>query len=507
LIRRLALIAALLSTHIAGAQAPIVRLDDAGPGLGPSILAGALARPHTVVPPGPDPYVVGRTSTAPRSLVVLGRDVLVEGHVNGDVIVVDGDLYMHPGGVVDGRAMAFGGGVYESTFGVIRGDRRAFRAFTYDISPVDGGWSLRYRPLLPDAQGGWSLPGVFGITMPLYDRSNGVSLGVAPRYAGPGTSLVLTPRVTYRSQLGEVDPSLRVEYAPDRRTQIVAIAERSTLSNDRWIRGDLLNSAQFLYDGNDARNYYRASYADARIDRHWESVHGDVAPYVGARFERSQSVRPGPLATGGPWTLFDRDDDGRDDRLRENPAIDAGDIASGLLGAVWTWSDDRFHSRLGVDGEVGRFSSRDLLPSVGDRATFGQATIDGTVEFATFADQTLLVAGHFVASTTGNTPRQRFAYVGGPGTIPTRALLEDGGNQLVFVDARYRIPVKWFTLPYLGAPTVTIREILAGADVDRFPDIHQAIGGRLSLKFAYVELLVNPENGQSRGGIGLSLSP
>lgn len=492
--RRALVLAALLCGGVLRAQtpaAPTVRIDDAGPGIGPELLARELSRPHTVVGPASNRYVVMRGTDLRQTLVVLGRDAVIEGSVQGDVVVVGGDLYMHPGGRISGRATAFGGGVYESALATIGGEVSHFQDFTYDVTPIPGGFALRYRPLVVADNPTLSWSGIYGITLPTYDRTDGLSIGVGPRYRVPGTSVSVIPRITYRSQLGAWDPSVVAQAAIDRRTTLDVWAGRTTASNDRWIQSDLVNSLVFFANGDDARNYYRATGGDARLSRAWETVSGTFTPYVGARYERASSVRPGLLATGGPWTILGRNDDERDDRLRINPVIDDGAIASGLVGFGWDFADAGVVARLKTDGEIA--------------GKFQQATIDGRIEFPTFGTQHMRVDAHVVTS-LGATPRQRYAYIGGPGTLATLELLTEGGDQLAFFDARYMIPIEGIQLPFLGAPMVTLHEALGGARVDHFPTLHQLMGLRLSAGPAYVEGNLDPVIGKTTVGIGFSFA-
>ena len=56
-------------------------------------------------PPPPDPPAdPPAASTYTATVLVLGRDDTVNGTVHGDVVVIGGDLYMHPGGAIDGLA-------------------------------------------------------------------------------------------------------------------------------------------------------------------------------------------------------------------------------------------------------------------------------------------------------------------------------------------------------------------------------------------------------------------
>jgi hypothetical protein len=86
-------------------------------------------------------------------------------------------------------------------------------------------------------------------------------------------------------------------------------------------------------------------------------------------------------------------------------------------------------------------------------------------------------------------------------------LFSEGGDQLLYIDGRYQIPMHWFTLPFVGSPAFTLRELLGGAAVGSFPKIHQAVGARIALKMFYAEWLIDPETRRTRGGVGLSLTP
>ena len=152
MIGRISGVALLLAVGAFDARAQVaVEVRNAGTGPGPQILTRALAGPRTVIAPAASEYLVRRDSAFPQTLIVLGRTVVVEGTVHGDLIVVGGDLYMHPGGQIDGVAVAIGGGVYESMLAHVTGGVRAFRDFTYDIAPVGTGYSLAYRSLCRSA--------------------------------------------------------------------------------------------------------------------------------------------------------------------------------------------------------------------------------------------------------------------------------------------------------------------------------------------------------------------
>lgn len=504
--RRAALLALLVwggAAHAQVARASArVELRGAGPGIGPATLGRALEGRHVVVPPDTQYVLLRRDSVYRTTVIVLGRDAVVEGAVHGDLIVVAGDLYMHPGGAIAGRAITIGGGIYESTLATIGGGTHAYRDFTYDITPTTGGFALSYRSVFAQQSATVEWPGIFGFTIPSYDRSNGLSLGVAPSIR-PVSALTIEPRVTYRSQLGRLDPMLTLTDSLDRRTFVRVIGQRGTISNDKWIWSDLVNSGEFLLLGDDSRNYYRASRGDLIVARRWEGASWTLEPSVGARVERASSVRPDSSAEGGPFTFLNRHD--RDDRLRPNPAVEGGRIGSGLLGATLYWEDQGITAQSRADLEVGHWKGGTAIDS-STQSNFAQITFHGSVGFPTFGTQSFSFDAHAILTSHGAIPRQRWGYLGGPGTLPTLDMLELGGDQLLYFDARYNFPINQIALPFGGSPTLTLREAVGGADRGRFPRLEQAMGIRLTLSLVYVEVLVDPVRHHVHEGVGISVA-
>lgn len=520
---RAALLALLLGGGALGAQTPVVRLEDAGRGRGPAILRAALSAPHRLIV-GRDTaqVVLPRDSVYTQTVIVLARETVIDGTVRGDLIAVGGDLHIHPRAVITGRAIAIGGGVYESTMSRVGAGTEAFRDFTYEIRPVSDGYALRYRSFIDRPMAAITWPGIYGLRLPTYDRTNGLSLTAGPVVAVPGTSLLVEPRVSYRSQLGQFDPALGVTYGFTSMTSLVLSGERNTFSNEEWIWPNLVNSAATLVAGKDTRNYYRGRRFEGLIDHRLDLETVDAALYVGARYERDESVRPDSNATGGPWSLRGRNSVKA--MLRPNPRVENGRIASLVAGARGRWMTPELEARATLDLEAGTWAR----PLLSGPRVFSQATFDGSIQFLTYRTQSLRIDGHFVASASDyigggglvppgtplpepsdprtDVPRQRWAYLGGTGSVPTLELLERGGDQLVFIDARYDIPFERVVLPMNTIPIITLREILAGADVGKFPSIAQVMGVRLTAMRLYVEYMFNPDSKKGRFAGGFAFA-
>jgi hypothetical protein len=487
---------------LAGAPAPRlaaqtrVVVRDPGPGDPGRVLRAALSAPHVLVAPGNDTAALGRDSTYPRSVIVLGRHTTVGGIVNGDVIVVGGDLVIHPGARVGGRAIAIGGGVYNSTLATITGGRIAYRDETFDITPLDGGYALDYRALTERTDRRFSLPFLYGLRLPTYDRVNGVSLPFGPLVSFDTGDIEIEPIVTYRTHLGKFDPALHVTAQRGRRHRLDAYAGRGTLSNDRWIHGDIINSVNSLFSGQDTRNYYRADRVEATGHRLWERATGQLEPFLGARWERSWSTGSPTVPSGVPWSLFGKRDTTK--MSRPNPSVTGGRITSILGGARVDWQVGGVvaAATLGVEGAVD-------APTSG---RFVQGTLDAKVTFPTFHTQSFQIEPHVVLTSGDQTPSQRYVYLGGPGTISTMKTLEQGGDQLLFLDSRYIIPLTQPRLPLVGAPVVTLRHVLGSAGVGSLPDLEQNIALRISLAIFRFEVVLDPARDIVKTGFALSFS-
>jgi hypothetical protein len=333
------------------------------------------------------------------------------------------------------------------------------------------------------------------VRVPSYDRTNGLSLPVGPTLSFDTARYEVDLLAVYRSQLGVVDPQAEVRGTIGRRLTVTARAGRYTETNEEWIYGDVANSLNTIAVGSDARNYYRADRADARVAYVLEGPTARFTLSAGSLAERSRSVRPDTGATGGPWSFF-----GRHDRLgilRPNPRILPGTIVSALAGVAVEWADQGVTANASADVE---------LPfSTPGNSRFVQTTIDAAVGFPTFGTQSVQVESHAIITAGDTAPPQRYSYLGGPGTLPTFDLLQFGGDELFFAEGRYIIPVDRIKIRYLGSPTVTLRYITGGAGVGKLPTLEQNVGARLAISFFRVDYLIDPASHRSKFSAGLSL--
>jgi hypothetical protein len=479
----------------AAAQRGVV-LRDPGPGPVGSSLSVAIENPHTLVGPGDAPALLARDTVYRNPVIVLGRNAIIEGRVHGDVIVVGGDAFVHPGANVDGRVVAIGGGAYGSRLAVVREGLESHRDFTFDVTQTATEYVLDYRALRGRPTPVVTLPGLYGVRLPNYARSDGLSLPFAPLIALDAGTYEIEPTITYRSHIGEFDPSVLGRLALSRSLHALLYAGRGTFTNERWIWSDLVNSASVIGLGNDTRNYYRADRAEAVVHRLWEARSVELEPFVGVRVERDREIGPDSVATGGPWSFFGRTS--REEMLRPNPPATRGSIRSAIGGARLGWAAQGLRVMANVANEVGRFST--------DDRQFVQSVLDAEVRFPTYADQMFWMAAHVVYTFGDSAPPQRWSYLGGSGTLPTLDLLSMGGDRLLFVESNYYIPIRRFDFPFVGSPSITLRHAIGAAGVARLPSLEQNISLRLAVSFARVELDVDPARRDAKVTAGLSFT-
>ncbi|MEO6777970.1 MAG: hypothetical protein ABI194_00830, partial [Gemmatimonadaceae bacterium] len=177
-------------------------------------------------------------------------------------------------------------------------------------------------------------------SLPSYDRVNGVSLPFGPTITVGDDRLVVDPTLTYRSNLGKIDPSLTLigQITSDSTLGFLLRGSRGTFTNERWIRSDLINSLVSFGLGHDSRNYFRADRAEARLTSALKLPLDVATVFLGARTERDWSTGWRRDAGAGtmvvpraPFSVLGRKDS-TDGMWRPNPAIDGGHITSVIGG-------------------------------------------------------------------------------------------------------------------------------------------------------------------------------
>lgn len=328
------------------------------------------------------------------------------------------------------------------------------------------------------------LPLGIGLRVPAYNRVDGLVLPWGPQIRLADGKVRIDPTVTYRSHIGALDPHIEATVMMTKRTAIEIAGGRSTFTNDAWIRSNLLNSLAALGLGSDARNYFRA---DRGIFTVTHTIGDDtltIAPMIGVLHEYAWSTgSPRPDNTV-PWSVF-----GRTDTLkirRANPSIVRGHITSALAGVALKFDREQV-----LKADVDLFAERGFESPLEREGGFTQLTLDARASFPTFGTQSFSFRGHGVV--TGEAaPPQRFAYLGGAGTLATVDLLALGGDRMMFVSGEYMVPLRAPLIPFAGAPVISLRYAAGSAGVRELPRFIQNIGIGVGVRLLKLEYHVDP---------------
>lgn len=419
--------------------------------------------------------LIGEGDRVLGSVLVIAATFTLEGEIGGDLVGVDANVFLRPTARVRGDAVNIAGGLYRSELAAIGG-----RVVDRPSAP----YRVERGPDVIRIVGTTRTPrivlrGLLGFEAPTYDRVNALGLNWGASYLLPARGRV-EPRVNgwvgYRSGRGDLDGGLEFEVRRGKYTAFLG-AEKRTVTNEEWIRGDLHNSLSFLVRGKDYRNYYETETVYARLERRFGREGRGAVVRVDARSERA-----GSLGAGDPWVLFDG-------AFRPNPPIDEGRIASLGLGLTGDWIGNFAAAEAGAEAEV----ADDVL---GADFRFARYALWGEWAMDALADHVLEVEWRFQGPAPGtrSLPRQRWSFVGGSGTLPTFDIGEFRGDRLVFVESKYIIPIaRTLTLFGLGPPELQVIHVFGMAWTEDTPrDLEQNIGVRLQFFGPYFRVTTNP---------------
>lgn len=418
-------------------------------------------------------------------LIVVDAAVRLEGAVTGSVAVVGGSFFLRPGARIGGVAVSVEGTIGMSRLATLGDTLSLPLDYSVEVSHAGDHYLVRIqsppRPPLIEPEG------FFGVVLPSYDRVNGATVRLAVQ-GGVGTDS-LRPRYrlmgSYYSARGALGARGEFRLPLGGRASAAFVGGREVLTRDAWIRGDLSNSLSALLVHSDVRNYYESDFGSVIIEQlpppSLRSGEGYVVPRVGVTASRDRS-----LAARDPWTLFG------DEPWRPNPEVFEGTLTSAMAGFTAGWRG--VSSRFTATGDLEWAFPSPLGFRWGQRE-FVQITGDGRWSMLALWNHSLTLRAHVMQSFGPDpAPPQRWTLMGGPGTLPT---LEKGalrGDNVVFVQSTYAIPLRPLALPVVGIPELAARHAVGSAWISEgeTPRWQQNLAVGLLLPFADLFLYLDP---------------
>ncbi len=490
--------AALLPWTDGLAQAPATEaatVVDAGPGAPGRILRGIASGPHRVVA-ARDRWALLRPEDASDvPVIVVQGSARVDTRVRGDLIVVDGDLRLGRGAVIEGRAIAIGGHVYPTAFAIVRDTILEYPADRFAATRDGGTWRLAWGPMTSlEPPPAVRLPGFAGFNVDAYSRVDALALRWGPVLTVPRTGITVEPMATWRTGRGVVDPSVALRVPFSRRAWIASWTGRTTASAEDWIVSDFRAAALGFLSGYDLRNWYRADRATADLHLLQDEWPVSVEVWGGMLGE---SVRPAEVLSAGPsapWTI------GHGSRaggfLRPNPIVPPSRMTTARAGVRLAIEEGPIAGNsISVMGEV-PVSPWDTIPD------FKLIMAEARLRLPLWFGQRIEGWGHAQTS-NGTVPLQRTTSLGGLGTLLTVPLLGMSGDHVAFTALEYVAP-----LTGTGrGPTLAARWATGAAGFGRFGSPVTNVGARFDLGPLRVEWAYDPAARRHATALLTTLTP
>lgn len=485
-----------------GAAGQEVRLADVPRGEATRALSAFLARGGYEL--WARDTVLARGDTVRAPVLVLEASARISGRIEGDVYVVDGDLFLRSGASIGGDVAVLGGGFYDSDLARIAG-RVTYRPNErVRVRPSAGGYEIigevEPRPAT-------ELDGTYGVHIPVYDRVDALALawgGLVRAPRAPGRP-ELEGTVRYTTGPGRVEGGGRASLYLSDRVRLGVSASRGTRSNDGWIHPTWYNSLATLVAEDDARDYYRADRAAVELEWRaptpplWEDAPSWRLTLSGG-WEEARSLDARDI-----WVLFG-DDDAEPPAPpppgypNPNPPVDDGDLFFAHAGFEWSFRGRGGRTAFGVgveaahdDDIAGDFSFALVEARVSARHATGWG----------HAWDAFLIARFDVA---GTPPGQRASTIGGIGTIPTIDLRSRRGTRLLYADASYAIPL--LGMATLGGLDAFVRVAAGGAwSEGEALRIDESVAGGLAARLWDFQLELGAAVGSDTGPDAVAFIP
>ena len=420
--------------------------------------------------------LIARNDTIHGTALVLGGTMRLEGVITGDLVLVDANVFVRPTARIIGDVRSIAAGLYYSELAAVIGTVHSEPNAPYRVEQsADGSLAI----LGTTAESALVLYGLRGAQIPTYDRVDGLTLSLAAGYLLPrvgDVEPIVRGRVDYRTERKVFTGGAELA-AARRRTEVAVGAERTTATNERWIRSDLNNSISSLLQGKDRRDYYAADRGYVEVRRLLES-----GPRVTRAYARAQVEDADRLTAGNPWSVIG-------DFRSDNILVNESRITSAIIGGNSAWTLPQHVIEIDALAEL-------ATDMIGGEHSFARYAIDASWAMAALANHTLRIQPHVQGPLPGteSLPLQRWSFIGGSGTLNTYDIAEFRGDRVAFVETEYSIPLpRRLQIRLLGRPNFDLLHMAGMAwSGGESPAFEQNVGVRLRFNMLYLRAITHP---------------
>jgi hypothetical protein len=372
--------------------------------------------------------VIEQSDTIYSNVVVKGGDLTVYGTVDGDVLVVGGDLNMKRTGKITGSARVINGSILKEDGAVIKGFEDYTKKEKISFRPSRSNFSKTVRTFdVPWSDEKMNLDNfIFR-----YNRVEGLFLGVGSekKYYWDGErnwNMYGSAGWGFRSHTWRGNLGLARQFAilTNEGSGIIELGGEGyslTDTKDKWIISLLENTASALLIHEDFRDYF---------ERNGYTIH--VAYYSKDNYLKNElkfaymADTYDSLANKVDWALF-----GGGKQFRINPAIDPGKMRSMVAsGGVSTISNTSY----GPEGWSLYASAEVAKKNWGGEFEFGQYIVD-LRRFQPLGRYNNFNIRVRAGSSDGTLPMQKMYELGGLGTMNAFPFKSEIGNRMFLMNA------------------------------------------------------------------------
>lgn len=444
--------------------------------------------------------VLARGDTIPGAVLLLEGTARIAGRIDGDLYVVDGDLFLRSGASITGNVVVLGGGFYDSDVAEVGGTVTYRPNEPLRVRPARGGFEIISEV---EPEPAFELDGTYGLHLPTYNRVNGLAfpVGAVARLSQVPARPELAGGVTWIPAREDVDVRLQNSWRLAERVRLGLFATSAVVSNEDWIRPTWYNSLAHFVAGDDVRNHYRAKRIG--LEAEWISSEPAIwedAPRwrlevsVGSELAEGLSARDVTVLFNGGGVL---------DPPHPNPGIDYGDLWFGRAGLEWAVEGRQGRTAFGLGVEAG------LEDEIGGSVTRPDGTelrYDFLLVEGRLSLRRVTPWGHAADAfaigrldVAGRLPKQRYSTIGGIGTLPTMPLRGLRGARLLYAETAYAIPLVGDAA--LGGLDVFARGSAGGVgSPEEDFELHGAIQGGLALRLWELRLEFGAAAGSAEPG-------
>lgn len=374
--------------------------------------------------------IIAVNDTIHANVVVKAGDLSLHGYVDGDVLVVGGNLYVKDGAVIAGNAKVINGEVIKEDGGTIVGyvDKASSSSTSYrEDEKKFTRSSTRLRP-------NWWLSDETNLDnfMFRYNRVEGMFLGLGSekRYYWDGRkeySLYGSVGWGFKSHLwrGNLGLSRQFAFNDGQLLEFGVEGHSLTDTKDDWVIGLTENTLSSLLIHEDYRDYFTREGLGFNVAYSVEQDYLTSQLKVEYLLDKYSS-----LENHAEWSFF-----GGDKVFRLNPAIDDGKMRSIVvsLGVSTTTKTIRGPEGWNVYA-TGEFADKNFGSDFG----FNQYVAD-VRRFQPLGRYDNLNLRFRVGTADGQLPVQKVFEIGGLGSLPGFPFKYEAGNRMMLFNAEYII--------------------------------------------------------------------